>query len=63
MDVITFPVNHKTTTGLLILMHGVIHFVSLSDATSCDKLSLSSTHYYDKTWTDKIWRLRLACIV
>ena len=34
MDVITFPVNLKTTCGLSILLHGVI---SLSDATSYDK--------------------------
>ena len=31
MDVIMFPVNLKTTSGLSILLHGVI---SLSDATS-----------------------------
>ena len=35
-NVITFPVNLLTTSGLSILMHGVI---SLSDATSCDKPS------------------------
>ena len=34
MDVITFPVNLKTTSGLSILLHGVI---SLPDATSYDK--------------------------
>ena len=33
MDVITFPENMLTTSGLLILLHGVI---SLPDATSCD---------------------------
>ena len=33
MDVIPFPINRYTTSGLLILMHDVI---SLSDATSCD---------------------------
>ena len=33
MDVITFPVNRKTTSGLQILLHSVI---SLPDATSCD---------------------------
>ena len=31
---ITFPENLKTTSGLSILLHGVI---SLPDATSCDK--------------------------
>ena len=35
MDVITFPVNRYTTSGLQILLHGVI---SLPDATSCDKV-------------------------
>ena len=34
MDVITFPVNLYTTSGVSILLHGVI---SLSDATSYDK--------------------------
>ena len=33
MDVITFPKNRKTTSGLQILLHGVI---SLPDATSYD---------------------------
>ena len=35
MDVITFPVNLKTTSGLSILLHGVI---SLPDATAYDKI-------------------------
>ena len=34
MDAITFPVNRQTTSGLQILLHGVI---SLPDATSYDK--------------------------
>ena len=34
MNVITFPVNLNTTSGLSILLHGVI---SLQDATSYDK--------------------------
>ena len=34
MDVITFPENRQTTSGLQILLHGVI---SLQDATSNDK--------------------------
>ena len=38
MDVITFPVNLLTTSGLSILLHGVI---SLPDATVYDKLQLS----------------------
>ena len=37
MGVITFPVNLLTTSGLSILLHGVI---SLPDATSCDKLTV-----------------------
>ena len=34
MDIITFPINLLTTSGLSILLHGVI---SLTDATSYDK--------------------------
>ena len=34
MDIITFPKNLLTTSGLLTLLHSVI---SLPDATSCDK--------------------------
>ena len=34
MDVITFPENRQTTSGLQILLHGVI---SLPDTTSYDK--------------------------
>ena len=34
MAVLTFPVNLKTTSGLSILLYGVI---SLPDTTSCDK--------------------------
>ena len=34
MDFITFPENLQTTSGLLILLHGVI---SLPDTTSYDK--------------------------
>ena len=34
MDAITFPVNLLTTSGLSLLLHGVI---SLPDATSYDK--------------------------
>ena len=34
MDVIMFPENLLTTSGLLILLHGII---SLPDATLCDK--------------------------
>ena len=37
MDVITFPENQQTTSGIQILLHGVI---SLQDATSCDKFTL-----------------------
>ena len=39
MDVITFPVNRKNTSGLQILLHGVI---SLPDATSYDNYVTSS---------------------
>ena len=37
MDVITFPDSLNTTSGLSILLHGVI---SLPDATSYDKVIL-----------------------
>ena len=37
MDFIMFPLNMLTTNGLSILLHGVI---SLSDATSYDKICL-----------------------
>ena len=43
MDVITFPVNLKTTSGLSILLHGVI---SLIDATSYDK-AFYANHYLE----------------
>ena len=39
MDVVTFPVNLLTTSGLSILLHGVI---SLPDATSYDNLKYSA---------------------
>ena len=41
MDVITFPENLLTTSGLSILLHGVI---SLSGATSYDKIVLASVN-------------------
>ena len=37
MDVITFPENLKTTSGLSILLHGVI---SLPEAASYDELHI-----------------------
>ena len=42
MDVIKFPVNLQTTIDLLILLHGVI---SLLDATSYDKVGISTEMY------------------
>ena len=42
MHVKTFPVNLKNTSGLLILLHGVI---SLSDATSYDKYLFLPSRY------------------
>ena len=39
MDVITFPINLKTTGGLSILLHGVI---SLPDTTSYVMIILST---------------------
>ena len=41
MDVITFPENRLTTSGLQILLHGVI---SLPDATSYDKIIFISLY-------------------
>ena len=45
--IITFPVNLKTTSGLSILLHGVI---SLPDATSYDNIIFLNTpsHNYPK---------------
>ena len=37
MDIVTFPVNWKTTSGLSILLHGII---SLTDVTSYDNIQL-----------------------
>ena len=42
MDVITFPKNLLTTSGLLILLHGVI---LLQDATSYDKKGYYAYQY------------------
>ena len=44
MYVITFPENRSTTSGLQILLHGVI---SLPDATSYDKCTYKHT---ELTW-------------
>ena len=50
MDVITFPINLKTTSGLSVLLHGVI---SLSDAMSYDKtIALIMRDNEDKTNTN-----------
>ena len=48
MDIITFPKNRLTTSGLSIWMHGII---SLPDATSYDKIiyptkTILSWHVY-----------------
>ena len=43
MDVITFPGNLLTPSGLLILLHNVI---SLSDATSHDKTEIKTDNNY-----------------
>ena len=44
MDVITFPENRLTTSGLQIFLHGVI---SLPDATSYDKMQYSTMHMFE----------------
>ena len=63
MDVITFPVSLKTTSGLWILLHGVI---SLPDATSYDKC-LFCTHNFEfhdwVYWLTILWHLIRVCIV
>ena len=51
MDVITFPVNLQTTSGLLILFHGVI---SLTDVTSYDKIIFLHTKSYSVEWETEI---------
>ena len=45
MDVITYPENLSTTSGLSILMHGVI---SLPDVTSYDKILYTGVHKVSK---------------
>ena len=45
MDVIAFPVNLKTTSGLSISMHGVI---SLPYATSYDKITIKNIKIHSK---------------
>ena len=40
MDVITFPINLKTTSGLSILLHG---FILLPGATSYVKSEIENT--------------------
>ena len=57
MDVITFPKHLKTTSGLLILLHG---FISLPDATSYDKENNIRTNskdswYYAQVVLDGIY--------
>ena len=45
MEVITFPENRQTTSGLQILLHGVI---SLPDMTSCYKHINSTFQIFSK---------------
>ena len=47
MDVITFPENRLTTSGLQILLHGVI---SLPDATSYDKWRFVGGPMINQSW-------------
>ena len=52
MDVLTFPENLLTTSGLLILMHDVL---SLPDATPCDnKIKVQKIRKNYKRFTTKI---------
>ena len=46
MNVITFPENLYTTSGLSILLHSVI---SLSDAMLCDNKMLTLSIFLSKT--------------
>ena len=48
MDVITFPENLLSTSGLSILLHGVI---SLPDATSCNNMIQKK----GATWIIRKW--------
>ena len=50
---ITSPRNLKTTSGLLILMHGPI---SLPDETSCDKVYLDNIWTYTHNKITYIWQ-------
>ena len=54
MDVITFPVNLYTTSGLLILLHGVI---SLPDETSYDNEHLTSKLHMNRATRKSIFRV------
>ena len=51
MDVIKFPVNLLTTSGLSILLHDVI---TLPDATSYDKISNTFLFLF----SNKMWKGR-----
>ena len=44
VDIRTFPKNLSTTTGLSILLHGVI---LLPDATSYDKIDIKTDYHND----------------
>ena len=56
MDVITFPENRLTTSGLQILLHGVI---SLPDATPYDKII---SHYKKVGYNINVLQ-QTACLV
>ena len=58
MDVITFPVNRYTTSGLQILLHDVI---SLPDATPYDKIGLTIWKIKLR-WMHSYWILRMLSI-
>ena len=51
MDVITFPENRSTTSGLQILLHGVI---SLPDAASYDTFKVKRLDYQLKVQHDSL---------
>ena len=56
MDVITFPVNRLTTSGLLTLLHGVI---SLSDAASCDNEHINIRGWDQNATNAAKWQLKV----
>ena len=60
MDVITFPVNLYTTSGLSILLNGII---SLPNATSYDKMNFQDYVLKHSCELYKVYALRATDLV